>query len=1491
MLGAGVTSVLGFPYWLLAARSYPAAEVGVTAALLSTMFLVSAGTQLGLSGVLVRVVPVAGDEVRRVLVIAYAATALAATVVATAVVATVEFWSPKLSDTLHQPLWAAWFIAGTAFLNVFTIQDSVLAGLRRARWVPVENISYSVVKLALLALFASAGWSIGIFVSWVMPAGIAAVVVTAILFRNLRHGAAVKRDDALEVPALRRAVRLSLGNYIGYLALMGSTSLMPVMIVNELGAAAAAKFYAAWTIAAVLPLVASSFSTSLTVEGTRSGTPIRRLLRDAVIGSCSVLVPVVVVIVVAAPLLLRLFGKSYSEDASTVLRLLALAAIPNVVVGVSQGVARIQDRVAIIAAGQSVIAVVTIGVMAVLLRPVGIEAGGIAWLVGQLVGAAVLWCVVIRRAFGSDGRTGPQASMHGRAKAPLPVLGVSSDASPQREAALASPVSGALGLRRFTSTPEPMSLDVRRRPAPRLEPLRETSRAPGSPRVGSVRPFAGSDLYLRPADRDGLDAPAPGRPLGKRRRLGHQLKPNAPRLRWEPMSAVAITAALGTVLVAIAYEYGRENRSLDFGRGLLWLGLGCIYLPVFARMLSPAATRAERLLLVFMAGTLLYVVKVLHDPTSFGQADEYMHFANAENILHWGQLYTPDSLLPVSASYPGLPSLAAAVSTLTGLTLFVSSLIVVGVARVMLLIALFLVFERLANSARVAGVAALLYCAHPFYLMWSSQFAYESLSVPLMGAILVCLLAERRGDREPSAAWTGAALLLIAATAITHHVTSYVLAFVLWALVAITWRAHRPNRRYLAFAVAATACAAAWLLVHGHATAGYLDSNFSYADRSLVGVIDGQQAAHAPFGGSTSPTPPDEIILAVAGVLLVVAGVLRGGFLLLRAKGRRLAGWVVPDAAGSLTLVLAVGAIAWIGTYPLRAAPGAWLLGSRTSDFLFIGAALLMAWAATALADGRYRPGAWMTRTGEIELPILPGPHVTLRRAGVAVCACVAVLGGTVVGSDSYARLARPTQVNVADRVIRPQSDTVVAWAAENLPRTASIAADATSGRLLLERGFRRVIANSGSIGELLPTTLISGDAKRDLIAENAIDYVILDRRQSSTEPGLGLTFPRPDERDQLYPSRAIRDFEQMRGARRVFDGGDIVVFDVTNVRRPGEHVRRTFVAAAPAQRDEKRWLNFVMLGLALVPLALTLLVIVASRFHVGAPARQHGASRLDAPRTVAAEGADAQQRASRVLLTETVAVSCGLICLAISFVASGPLWLTATLGLGVAFVLPGHVVMSLLFGRFQPSTAERLIVAVALSIAVLILTVGALDAAGQRINRFALLSALVVLQLAALTTAVIRARAGRVALRSLYLGRPRVPVRISTAIVVGVLVGAVALALTIARRPAATKSIDGYSALSIERAGSRGVMVRLQSDELRPRTYALEARTGERVLAVRSVRLAPGRSMQLRLSFADQARPVVVQVQDRQRASDRDSDSGPPMWVTLERLSTGPAA
>ena len=143
---AGITSILGLAYWSLAARRYSPAAVGATAALLAAMEVVAAVANLGLKTALIRFVPALGSRAVRVVAGLLACAAAVAPSAPRAFVAVHGRWFPEL-DLLDEPSGVTWFFLVSVLWVVFILQDSVLVGLRRASWVPIENAVYAVAKL------------------------------------------------------------------------------------------------------------------------------------------------------------------------------------------------------------------------------------------------------------------------------------------------------------------------------------------------------------------------------------------------------------------------------------------------------------------------------------------------------------------------------------------------------------------------------------------------------------------------------------------------------------------------------------------------------------------------------------------------------------------------------------------------------------------------------------------------------------------------------------------------------------------------------------------------------------------------------------------------------------------------------------------------------------------------------------------------------------------------------------------------------------------------------------------------------------------------------------------------------------------------------------------------------------------------------------------------------------------------------------------------
>ena len=92
----------------------------------------------------------------------------------------------------------------------------------------------------------------------------------------------------------------------------------------------------------------------------------------------------------ARPPALRFFGPGYAHGGSTLLRLLALALIPNVIVAIGLSVARIQHDGRLVILIQGALCVPIVGLSLLLLPRLGIEGVGVACLVGQTAVASWL---------------------------------------------------------------------------------------------------------------------------------------------------------------------------------------------------------------------------------------------------------------------------------------------------------------------------------------------------------------------------------------------------------------------------------------------------------------------------------------------------------------------------------------------------------------------------------------------------------------------------------------------------------------------------------------------------------------------------------------------------------------------------------------------------------------------------------------------------------------------------------------------------------------------------------------------------------------------------------------------------------------------------------------------------------------------------------------------------------------------------------------------
>ena len=376
-INSSLSALLGAGYWAVAAHHASQATVGRASALVAALLALSAISQLSLPNVLTSYLPRTRESARWLVLRAYGIAAGLGICLGGGF----ALIAPRVSENftaLSQPGAAIAFSAAVAMWTVFALQDNALTGLRRAVWVPIENVVYSATKLAALIGLGSGVGVMALLGTWVVPAAIAVLPVSGILLLRLlpAHARTAGSNDLTGIRAYFAA------DATGLVLTQVAITMMPVLVVLRLGAREAGAFSVAWMLAQSLDLVAVNLGMSLVVEGAHDPARLPGLLRGLRRKTLTLVVVLVAGGVVLAPHILAVFGSSYAREGSPVLRFVLLGSIGRAVTVLALCAARARRHSS---------RILTIQLMLGLSVPVA------SWLFAGwlgLVGVGVAWAAV-----------------------------------------------------------------------------------------------------------------------------------------------------------------------------------------------------------------------------------------------------------------------------------------------------------------------------------------------------------------------------------------------------------------------------------------------------------------------------------------------------------------------------------------------------------------------------------------------------------------------------------------------------------------------------------------------------------------------------------------------------------------------------------------------------------------------------------------------------------------------------------------------------------------------------------------------------------------------------------------------------------------------------------------------------------------------------------------------------------------------------------------
>jgi O-antigen/teichoic acid export membrane protein len=343
MATTAITSLFGFVYWWVAARSAPAEAVGQASAAVSAMTLIGTIGMFGMGTMLISDLPRLVGRKWELISTCLLVSGSAATVGGAAYVALAHLAIPGLQNALGSTAATVLLVFGIALNAMTLVLDEALVGLLAGPLQLMRNAWFSAIKLLLLGALVVLPITLTggeLLLTWV--AGM--VLSVAILGRALRRrGMLDSLRPRLEL--LRGRGRSTFDHNLLNLATYLPRAALPLVVTAVLSAEANAAFYTAFMVTSFLAMVPGNVALTLFAVASGDKAALRSKVRMGLLICLGVGLPVSIVVAVFAKPIMSIFGAGYAEAAGTALTILALTYLPFVFHHFFLAISRVQGRV------------------------------------------------------------------------------------------------------------------------------------------------------------------------------------------------------------------------------------------------------------------------------------------------------------------------------------------------------------------------------------------------------------------------------------------------------------------------------------------------------------------------------------------------------------------------------------------------------------------------------------------------------------------------------------------------------------------------------------------------------------------------------------------------------------------------------------------------------------------------------------------------------------------------------------------------------------------------------------------------------------------------------------------------------------------------------------------------------------------------------------------------------------------------------------------
>lgn len=231
----------GFFFWIFAARFYTAEDVGLGSAMLSAAGLISILSLFGFDIAFIHYLP-KEKEKSAMINSCFTITTLVALLISVVFLLGLNIWAPALVMMRGNIVFAIAFVLLTMVSSLFALQNNVFIAFRKAKYSFVQAL-VAVLRVGILPLLVAFG-AFGIYSS----AGLAAFLALAVGNMLIPKVHSSYKPAPVIKKVVNEMMHYSFRNYVANIFFYLPVAVLPLLVVNVLGAEMNAYFYVAWAI-------------------------------------------------------------------------------------------------------------------------------------------------------------------------------------------------------------------------------------------------------------------------------------------------------------------------------------------------------------------------------------------------------------------------------------------------------------------------------------------------------------------------------------------------------------------------------------------------------------------------------------------------------------------------------------------------------------------------------------------------------------------------------------------------------------------------------------------------------------------------------------------------------------------------------------------------------------------------------------------------------------------------------------------------------------------------------------------------------------------------------------------------------------------------------------------------------------------------------------------------------------------------------------------